>query len=70
MEKRNLVSIATFVHVWAVCFIIICVCCACAMCNRIFNLPDDNVMEELLEEAIQLETGVKIDLTPSSSEKL
>lgn len=31
--------------------------------------PQDNVVEEIVEEVIKAETGVDIDLTPDSQEK-
>lgn len=34
-----------------------------------FNLKDDNPIEEFSEELINYETGVKIDISPTSSEK-
>lgn len=36
--------------------------------NRKLNLPDDNFLEELLEDKIEKELGIKIDLTPKSVE--
>ncbi len=33
-----------------------------------YNLPDDNIIEQDLEEVIKMETGVQIDLTPKSQE--
>ncbi len=35
----------------------------------IFNLPPDNPVEEVAEEIVQEETGIKMDFTPSSPEK-
>lgn len=43
-------------------------CIACEPINRWIGQEDDWAGEEALEEAIRYETGVKIDLTPSSPE--
>ena len=32
-------------------------------------MGDDNIVEESMEEVIHLETGLSVDLTPSSPEK-
>lgn len=40
----------------------------CEPVNRYLGLQDDNIGEELIEEAIKLETGMNVDLTPSSPE--
>lgn len=34
-----------------------------------FNLPKDNLIEEIAEEVIKLETGIDIDFTPENGEK-
>lgn len=39
----------------------------CARLNRRLNLENDNIFEELIEEIIESETGLDIDLTPSSA---
>lgn len=41
----------------------------CSYINDYFSLPDDNVYEEVTEAAIKYETGLDIDLTPSTPEK-
>lgn len=41
---------------------------ACEPINRYLSLPDDNFAEELSEAAIKIETGLDVDLTPSSPE--
>lgn len=41
---------------------------SCEPINRYLGLKDDNLGEELIESAIQLEFGVPVDLTPSSPE--
>lgn len=40
----------------------------CEPVNRYLGLSDDNIGEELVETAIKIETGLDIDLTPSSPE--
>lgn len=42
--------------------------CACEPINRYFSLPDDNLIEESAEFAIKMETGLNVDLTPTSPE--
>jgi choline-glycine betaine transporter len=42
--------------------------CACEPVNRYFSLPDDNIIEETSEFVIKTETGLNVDLTPSSPE--
>lgn len=34
-----------------------------------WKYQDDNVVEEIVEEAIDMETGLDVDLTPSDPEK-
>lgn len=33
--------------------------------NQLLGLKDDNPLEQVAEEVVELETGVKIDLTPN-----
>lgn len=40
----------------------------CEPVNRYLGLSDDNIGEELIEAAVKIETGLDIDLTPSSPE--
>lgn len=35
----------------------------------LWDMKDDNIIEEVSEEVIETYTGVKIDLTPDSKEK-
>lgn len=37
----------------------------CHFVNRMIGLPDDNFIEELIEDVIESETGQEIDLTQS-----
>ena len=37
---------------------------ACSQINKFLNLKDDNIFEEFVEDIIDMETGLKIDLTP------
>ena len=39
---------------------------ACAMLSK---YPQDNIIEEVAEAAIQYETGVSIDLSPATPER-
>jgi uncharacterized protein YceK len=40
----------------------------CSSINSYFGLEDDNPYEEATEAAIKWETGLDVDLTPSSPE--
>lgn len=42
--------------------------CSCSAINAKMGLQDENFGEELIEEAIELKTGLDIDLTPGSPE--
>lgn len=42
--------------------------CSCSAINTKLGLQDENYGEELIEEAIELKTGLDIDLTPGSPE--
>ena len=35
----------------------------------IFNLPKDNIVEQIAEEVIKIETGIDIDFTDNTGEK-
>lgn len=41
---------------------------ACSQVNRYLSLPDDHLFEEGAESLIESQTGLDIDLTPSSIE--
>lgn len=34
------------------------------------NIPQDNILEEVIEDAIKKETGLDIDLSPQTEEEL
>lgn len=38
-------------------------------CQIIKHYPEDNIVEEMVEEVIKGKTGIGIDLTPSTKEK-
>ena len=42
---------------------------SCSKINSMLGLQDDNIMEEVVEDVIKQETGLDMDLTPSSPEK-
>ena len=48
-------------------FIALCVM-GCSYLNQKLGLPDDNPIEEGVEESIEDEFGIRIDLTPKSIE--
>jgi hypothetical protein len=41
----------------------------CSYLNKEMGLKDDNCLEELGEAVLKAETGIDIDLTPSTPEK-
>ena len=43
---------------------------ACSYLNSKAGLQDDNIIEEAIEEGIRSRTGIHMDLTPFSSEKM
>lgn len=42
--------------------------CSCSAINAKLGLSDDNFAEELAEEAIEMKTGLDVDLTPGTTE--
>lgn len=42
----------------------------CSLINEVLQLKNDNIIEEAIEQIIENETGVEIDLTPETEEKL
>lgn len=53
----------------AILFIVFLCCVSCQYYNRYFNLDDDWAGEEAIEQVIKNNTGIDIDLTPSTPEK-
>jgi len=41
----------------------------CSYINKKLGLEDDHFLEELVEDKIEIETGLRIDLSPESVEK-
>jgi hypothetical protein len=41
---------------------------SCHMVNKYFGLQDDNFIEETAELALQVETGINVDLSPETPE--
>ena len=41
---------------------------ACSQVEEKLGLPEDNFIEEIIEEVIEQKTGIDIDLTPSTPE--
>ena len=45
--------------------IFLCICVgSCSYFNKKLGLPNDNIIEELIESQIERSTGLDIDLTP------
>lgn len=49
-------------------FLLLIFLCACSEINHELGLKDDNIIEEIIEDAIFLEFHQNIDLTPDSKE--
>lgn len=50
--------------------VLIClVISGCSSFGWMKNYPQDNIVEEIIEEIIESKTGLDIDLTPRSPEK-
>lgn len=41
----------------------------CSLVNQRLGLPDDNIIEEAIEDVVEHKTGVELDLSPSSIEQ-
>lgn len=41
---------------------------ACAKINKKLGLKDDNLIEEIIENVVEENLGIKVDFTPSSKE--
>lgn len=48
--------------------VIACIAGSCSIVNHLLNEPDDWEGEELFEDFLYKETGIDVDLTPSSLE--
>jgi len=44
------------------------VLCSCSTINKWVGLPDDNFIEEAVEDVVKHETGLDFDCTPNSPE--
>ena len=50
-------------------FIVTLSCCGCSFLNKTLKMEkDDGPLEELIEDIIEDQSGLKIDLTPDSEE--
>lgn len=49
--------------------IIVCIAATVGVVYTAITGKPDNIVEEVAEEVIKDETGIKVDLTPSSPEK-
>jgi hypothetical protein len=54
---------------FAIFVIILLMAGACSAINSLLNLSDDNHIEEMVETAIEVQTGVDVDLTPNTEER-
>lgn len=52
------------------CIVLILIFGGCHYLNEKAGLPDDNALEEFVEERIKEKTGLDLDLTPVSIENL
>jgi len=60
--KLGVITVAIFL-------IGIALLCIAAGCGLIKDYPQDNIVEEMLEDVIENETGINIDLSPFTKEK-
>lgn len=44
--------------------------CMISGCSLLKKYPQDNIVEEIVEDAIEKETGIDIDLSPLTPEKI
>ena len=42
---------------------------SCSWIYEKFDIPDDNPIEEMIEQVIEHQTGITLDMTPESKEK-
>ena len=49
------------------CLLILAVC-SCSVINKRLGFSDDNILEEIAEEAVRQKTGIYVDFTPSTPE--
>ena len=52
----------------AIAILMLMMLCGCGPINRYLGMEDDSIVEEMVEEAIQIKTGLRVDLTPNSPE--
>jgi len=50
--------------------VLVCILGGCQALNDKFGLEDDNLIEEMIENKIEEHTGLDIDLSPATKEKL
>ena len=53
-----------FLYIFVGILVLACLFGGCRALNKKLGLQNDNVIEEAIEEIIELNTGLKIDLTP------
>ena len=58
---------STFLYICG-CIILLSAAGGYSLINKKLGIPDDNPVEEEIENIIEKETGLKIDLTPQSPE--
>lgn len=44
--------------------------CMLGSCSFLKNYPQDNIAEEIVEDVIEKETGINVDLSPLTPEKI
>ena len=49
--------------------VVVLISAGCSYINKKLGWPDDNIAEEFIEGGIRSQTGIDIDLTPSTPEK-
>ena len=64
-ELRKIGIMKTLDTLFISIFVMTCLLGGCHLANRAFSLKDDNIIEELIEDVIESQSGIKIDLTPN-----
>lgn len=64
-SKLKILNIKTLLYIGLVGILM----AGCNYLNRKFHLDDDNLIEEAIEGQIKENTGIDVDLTPSTPEK-
>ena len=74
MKEDNRTEKGCFVVAFSACGIVLIIplilyiLSSCSYINSKFNLEDDNIAEEIIEQLVESQIGLDIDFSPSSAE--